>query len=411
MGSLIKTIIFCFLASLYGRMALSYVFAAHLLVNKSTKQRIVLLSDYHEDTKASIAQRISILDAAKGLDAYLLVEDNCYRCDYADPDEVIAYPSCFQPLLDDLVADPVHFDANKQYDGDFSVLDPTADNETTPLLLLTPMARNKGIKTKTVECRQAEKISYRNGPISACQVCKAYEAIVSRIAQYDDGDKLNAFYEQKLKVYHTRHSWCPNFFKYLEGNSNNLNQAFNETAYESEVWNAYKRVEFDNYVNDYMAQGAQLAEARQLASKIPIKLEEGRNLYASFFMYLYNFVIDSTIIHEVATHIDEPIIIIYCGSWHARSVLPVLQGSGFEVEKAWDASKNPGQSALNLDCCFAQVQEQLQESIDAKKETVIKPVPLLNAFNSDNFSFLDLIIDTEGFNHGLLPFGLPFIIV
>ena len=325
MKSMLRAIIFCFMMMLCGTTTLGFVFSMHLLVNKNSKQRIVVLSDYHEDTKASIPQRISILNLTKKLDAYLLAEDNGYRCDYVGPDEVIAYPSCFQPMLDDLVADPVNFDPNKFYDADFSILDPSADNETTPLLLLVPMARHKNIKTKTVECRQAEKISYRNGPISASQVCRAYDALVGRIAHYDDGEKFNAFYTQKLEEYHERRAWCPNFFRYLETSSNNLKQAFHESLYESEVWNAYKKIEFDNYVKAIWLRGADLATAEQLASKIPITLEEGRTVYTSFFMYLYNFVIDATIIHEVATHEYEPIIVVYCGSWHANSVLPVLQ--------------------------------------------------------------------------------------
>lgn len=408
MSSIFRAITLCCFACLSGSTTMGFVFAAHLLVNKNTKQRIIILSDYHEDTKASIPQRMAILEAAKKLNAYLLAEDNGYRCDYASPDEVIAYPACFQPLLDDLVADPVNFDPNKHYDGDFSVLDSTADNETTPLLLLVPMARNKNIKTKTVECRQAEKISYRNGPISASQVCKAYEAIVCRIANYDDGDLFNAFYAHKLKEYDQRRSWCPSFFRYLESSSKNLKQALKESKYEAEVWNAYKKTEYENYVNDYRLQGADLDEAQELASNIPIKLEEGQNLYTSFFMYLYNFVVDSTIIHEIATHKDEPVIVVYCGSWHAQSILPVLKAGGFKVEKICDASSNAGQSALNLERYFEQINDKIQESIEIDKN-IIKQMPVLEAFNSKNFSLLDLITDTEGFKQGLLPFSLPYV--
>ena len=129
MSSFIRAFIFCYMTVGCSTAALGYVVTTHLLVNKNSKQRIVLLSDYHDQTKASIPQRIAILEKAKKFDAFLLAEDNGYRCDYASPDGVVAYPACFQPFLDALVADPVNFDPNKQYDGDFSVLDPAADNE------------------------------------------------------------------------------------------------------------------------------------------------------------------------------------------------------------------------------------------------------------------------------------------
>lgn len=409
-NSILKRLVICVFAMFFSLPTWGFVFAMYVLVNKDTKQRIVLLSDYHEDTEASIVQRKAILNEAKKLDAYLIVEDNGYRADYVGPDGVIAYPACFQPMLDDLVEDPVNFDPNKLYDADYSILDPSADNKTSPLLLLTPMARNNTIKTKTVECRQAEKISYRNGPISAAEVCKAYDALTARLAIYNDGALFNDFYKQKLEEYYARRSWCPAFFKHLEQSSKNLRQCFNERTYEVEVWDAYNRVEFDNYVHDYMLQGADRATAQSLASNIAIKLEGGCNLYSSFFMYLYNFLVDTAIIHEIAIARQESIIFAYCGSWHARAVLPVLQAAGFYLEKGWDASENSGQSALNLEYYFAQLHEQLQESINAKKEAISGSAKLLYTCNNRNSLLLDLIVDAAKFDQAGLPFGLPCIV-
>ena len=399
MNSIIRAIILSFISAGWGSAAFGYVCAAHLLVNKGLNQRIVLLSDYHEDTKASIPQRIAILDAAKKLDTYLVAEDNGYMCDYVSPEEVVAYPACFQAFLDALVADPVHFDPNGQYKGDLSILDPTADNESTPLLLATQMAKAQGIRTRTVECRQAEKISFRNGPITAAQVCQTYDALVARVACYNDGEQRNAFYKQKLAEYYARRNSCPGFFRYLESCSKNLRQAFNESVYQDEVWNAYKKVEFDNCVSEYIARGTDLAQAQKLAAKVPVQLEQGSNLYTSFFMYLYNFLIDAAIVHELATHNDEPVIFVYCGSWHTQSVLPALQTAGFELEHVWDARKCEEQGALDMERYFEQIDEQLQESIGAMKNS------------SKDFEYLDLVLDIENFDQGSLPFGLPLIIV
>ena len=399
MNSIIKTIFLGFMACLSGSTAFGYVVAAHLLVNKSSNQAIVLLSDYHDETQASIAQRISILEAAKQFNAYLLAEDNGYRCEYASPDEVVAYPACFQSFLDALVADPVHFDPNKDYEGDLSILDPTANNETSPLLLLTPMAKAQQIKTKTVECRQAEKISHYNGPISAQQVVAAYDALVSRVARFNDGDQFNAFYAQKLNEYSNRRNWCPNFFRYLEHSQKNLKHAFSESTYESELWNAYKKVQYENYVHEYIAQGADSATAQKLAAQKEVEIEDEMDLGSSFFMYLYNFLIDSTILHEIATHKDEPIIFAYCGAWHAESILPTLRSAGFETEKVWDASNRAGQNALNLDRYFEKICDQLQELSGAENKTI------------NNYAYLDLACGIEEFDQGVLPFGMPCIVI
>ncbi len=382
------------------------MFATHLLVDKANKQRIVLMSDYHEDTKASIPQRIAILNAAKKFDAYLVAEDNGYMCDYVGPDGVTAYPACLQPVLDDLVADPINFDPNKDRQLDLSVFDPEADNEMTPLLLLTHMARAQNIKGHTVECRQPEKISYRNGPISASQVCAAYDALIVRLAGYNDGEICNAFYRHQLERYKTRIAYCPNFFRHLRASSKNLKQAL-RSSFEAEVLNAYKKIEFENYVNDYMIQGVSQAKAEILASKITVELEEGQDLYKAFLMYLYNFLIDSAVIHEIAIHGQEPIIFIYCGAMHVHSVLPVLQAMGFVLEKVCDASNVAGQSALDMDHYFDLIAVQLNESIDAQSQRSFETIPFLDVFNMKKFSFIDFLADAPKFNQASLLFNVP----
>lgn len=366
MYSIVRALIFSFVVCLSTVTSMGYICTARLMVNKATKQRLIVLSDYHDETKANIIQRQSLLNYAKKFDVYLLAEDNGYRCDYVGPDGVIAYPSCFQTFLDALVADPIHFDPNARYDGDFSVLDPKADNETSPLLLLTPMAKIYQIKTKTVECRQAEKVSHRNGPISAQQVVQTYDALAERVASYNDGAQCNAFYEQKLKEYKQRRALCSGFFEYLACNNNNLKEAFKDNSYETEVWNAYKKIEFDNNINDYLMQGADLENAQAMAARMQIDPEHGDSLYSMYMMYLHNFLIDSALVHEIATNTLEPIIIAYCGAMHANSIMPVLCKSGFQIEKVWDASSRMGQGALNLDSFFEKITPQLQESMNAK---------------------------------------------
>jgi hypothetical protein len=336
------------------------------MINKTTGQRVIVFSDYHDETPASIVQRQSILQYAKKYNMYLVAEDNGFRCDYVGPDDVIAYPACFQNFLDTLVADPVHFDPNACYSGDYSVLNPKANNETSPLLLLIPMAKNLNIKAKTIECRQAEKISHRNGPISARQVCQAYQALADKVATFNDGLLFNDFYKQKLDEYYKRRASAPKFFKYLENCSSNLKTAFKNSKFVDEVSVAYEKVEFQNHVREYLAQGADLSTAKALAADIPVRIDKNDGLYVNFMMFLHNFLIDAFAVHEIATHPQEPIIMVYCGSWHIDSIMPVLRKAGFYEDKIWDATKKVGQRALNLNSFFKKISSQLHKSIQVR---------------------------------------------
>jgi hypothetical protein len=359
----LKVIIFSLVICLCFQVSQAYVCTARLMIHKTTGQRVIVFSDCHDETTANIVQRQSILNYAKKYNMYLVAEDNGFRCDYVGPDDVIAYPACFQDFLDALVEDPVNFDPNARYSGDFSILDPKAKNETSPLLLLIPMAKNLNIKAKTIECRQAEKISHRNGPISARQVCQAYDALATQVATFNDGTLFNDFYKQKLNEYYERRALAPEFFKYLESCSSNLKKAFQNKKFVAEVSAAYEKVEFQNHVSEYLSQGANLDTAKALAASSPVRIDEEDGLYVSFMLFLHNFLIDAAAVHEIATHPQEPIIMAYCGAWHIDSIMPVLRRAGFHEEKIWDASKKLGQSAVNLDAFFEKISSQLKESI------------------------------------------------
>lgn len=395
-----RIIIFLFI--IHNQYISPYICAAHLLVQKETGQSVVILSDYHLETKASIIQRKEILDAAKHSEAFLLVEDNGYRCAYATPDEVVAYPSCFQSFLDDLVIDPVHFDPNRKYDADFSLLDMESNSEKTPLLLLTSMARVKEINTKTVECRQAEKISAYNGPISAAQVCQVYDCIVNQIAHYNDDACCNEFYQEKLNEYYMRCNLVPQFFKYLRSCEGNLKKAFKDKRYEHEVLNAYKKSEYQNYINDFVEQGAQLDQAKKMASGLPIMLPKDADLYSEFFMIVHNFMIDTIMVHEVVTHKDQPIIIAYCGDWHARVVNSVLQADGFELKCAWDAREKVNNNALNIESYF----EKINKYLDQSQKNYQLARTALQEINTCN-KCLDLLIGNNDYYKNLLPWFDP----
>lgn len=390
--------------------AQAFVYATHLLVHPVTRQRIVLLSDYHDACKASGIQRNSILGAAQAYDAYVLAEDNGYRCLYADSKGTVAYHACLQPILDALVGDPVNFDPNKTLKIDVSMLACEIDEDITPLLLLTHLATAKGVKARTVECRQAEKISFQGGPISARQVCRAYQQSVDRIHHYDDGAFYNAYYAQQLKTYRGRYELCADFFAYLEKQQCNLRDAFSCKAYTQRVWDVYKKIEYDNYVRDFMMQGADYEQAHALAAQAPVYLEEDQNLYKAFFMYLYNFLIDTSIIHEIACASLEPVIFVYCGSMHVRGVLPVLQAGGYELEKVYNAKGNTQQSALNLNWLFNQIDHKLCASKEAYERRNALPYSVMDLCHTSSYNDM---LTTAYFNNnpGLSIYGIPLAIL
>jgi hypothetical protein len=401
---------YVFLVSLFVSSSLkAFVYATHLLVHPVTQQRIVLLSDYHDACQASGIQRESILNTAKAYDVYILAEDNGYRCLYADSHGAYALHTCLQPVLDDLIADPVNFDPNKRCNIDVSMLDCEIDEDATPLLLLTHLAHNKGIKARTVECRQAEKISFQGGPIPACQVCKAYQKSVARVQHYDDGAIYNAYYTQQVKNYRERYELCADFFAYLEKQKCNLRDAFFCKRYTKLVWDVYKKIEYENYVRDFMMRGVDYQQAHVLAAQVPIYLEEDQNLYKAFFMYLYNFLIDTSIIHEIACAHLEPIIFVYCGSMHAQGVLPVLQAAGYTLEKVCDAHKNNiNQAALDLDWYFKQIDHKLLVSREAYAARDALPSSLMDLRHTSSYG--DILTTTFLNNNiGLSVYGISLV--
>ena len=132
---------------------------------------------------------------------------------------------------------------------------------------------------------------------------------------------------------------------------------------------AYQKVEIQNRMREYMTQGTDAQSAKAMAEGAPVTMGTGDELYTNFFMYLYNFLIDAAVIHEIATHPQEPLIMAYCGAWHIDSIMPVLQQAGFQVEKVWDASKKVGQSALDLDAFFEKMAPQLQSATVTSRAT------------------------------------------
>lgn len=224
--------------------ATGYVYEAQHLYNERLKQHIILLSDYHEDASISTAQRLAILKDAKKHYAYLLVEDQALLYQYLSSKKIIAYQPCLQSLIDDLISDPVNFNANKCFEQNFSILDPSTEGDGTPLFLLIHMARNMGIRASTVECRQAEVISGHGGPISAADVCLFYDKAVQQIEQYDDDDIYNTYYKNKVTDYRTQYSKAHRFFEYLRSYSGNLKQAYANRTFESDVMKATTNVVF-----------------------------------------------------------------------------------------------------------------------------------------------------------------------
>jgi hypothetical protein len=380
------------------------------MVHPITGQSIVLLSDYHDDCGASGIQRRSILGAARSYGAYVIVEDNGYRCVYAGYDGVYASPTCLQPVLEALVADPINFDANEVIVAAGSCVNHEIDEDATPLLLLTHLAFEKGIKVRTVECRQAEKISFQGGPISAYQVCRAYQKCVSRIQRYDDGPVYNAYYTQQLKTYREYYTLCKEFFSYLEGQQCNLRDAFACPAYVECVWNVYKKIEYDNYVRDFMLQGAGYEQARALAAQTPVYLEDDQNLYKAFFMYLYNFLIDTSIIHEIAQASAEPVIFVYCGSMHVQRVLPVLQAAGYNLEEVCDTKKDFHRiAALNLDWYFSNIEHKLLASREVWAQKDDRASFLMSPFRIPYPSDM-LAVAYFGNNPGLSVYGVSLML-
>lgn len=306
----------------------AYVYQAHYLYNGNLTQHIILLSDYHEKSSKSITQRIALLDAAQKHDAYLLSEDQAFLYQDISEKEIIAFLPCLQPIINDLIADPVSFDPNKNYNEDYSDLSPSTVGTSTPLFLITPMARHRGIKAVTIESRQAEIASSNGGPISAADVCKAYEKIVDDITRYDDDEIFNTFYQKSVSTYKEQTALIPLFFSYLRSSQKNLQQAYINKNFKTEVVACYKKIHMQDASTYYQEQCLTPDETKN-------------DIYEKIMCDLYLFLVDTKIIHEIACHKEHPLIIVYAGGTHIEAVIPILKAHGYELFDSKDLGKQP----------------------------------------------------------------------
>lgn len=354
---------------LSGSACHAYVYQVQHLYNANLPQHIILLSDFHENHRKSTTQRLAILDAAKKHDAYLLSEDQTFVYKDISQEAIVTYKDCLVPVISDLINDPIHFNANKNYYQSYAELDPTAREDSTPLFLITAMAHQRGIKAVTVESRQAEIISSQGGPISAAQTCKAYDNIIHDIENYDDDEIYNTFYRTSLATYHERLALLPTFFAYLKTSDKTLQEAYTDAPYTKEIRACYNQIKMQDMLTHYQAQGLSQDEAKQLYDNITLNEEEDDDddIYEKVMCALYLFVVDTKIIHEIAIHEQQPVIIVYAGGAHIESVIPTLKAHGYDLVYAQGSlQENP----LNLHEYFSKVATSLPSFCTSSSENI-----------------------------------------
>lgn len=324
----------------------SYVYEAQTLYNPQLDQKIILLSDYHEDSTASTEQRLAILDKAKKDDACLLVEDQAFLFQHLSEKEIIAYQPCLQPIIDDLIDNPLTFDPNKRYAQDFSIIDPETEGDNTPLYLLTHMARNMDIKAYTIECRQAEVISHKGGPITASCVCQVYDKEVACRKKYNDGPIYNAFYQDKINSYQTYSSLAQKFFSYLRSSNKNLMQAYKNRSFEQVALKSYAQIQKDKPSSDDIAPD--------------------EDVYDKLISSLYLWLIDTEIIHQIAQHPTTAEIIVYAGGAHIDEIIPILHAQGYNPLAQ---SGQDYETAVDLNSYFEQSETLFLPNLTQKSYT------------------------------------------
>jgi hypothetical protein len=314
----------------------AYVYDVQHLYHEGLKQHVFLLADYHEKDPISTAHRLSILETAKKHDAYLLVEDQTFVYKYLDKHKITALRPCLQPIIDDLIGDPIHFDPNNDHGQDFSIINPETEGDGTPLYLLTHMARHRGIRAASVERRQAEIISDGGGPISTQDIFKAYDNIIDQIAHYDDGKVYNSYYKGAINTYRTYEAALPTFFAYLRSHTGNLKQAYRNRTFEGEAKLCLRSIQDHCLTTNYQKQGLPLTQAQEKATREPLYLGQDEDVYEKIMCALYLFLIDTTIVHEIAQHEKNPVIMVYAGGAHIEEVQTALQANGYKLVDGLD---------------------------------------------------------------------------
>lgn len=296
------------------------------------RQTLFLFSDIHLDTTKPYQERIELINAAKSLNAFVIVEDritpqiaiyldtNVWMMDISDNDaefERAEQASPLRPFLvailrdvcikisDHIIKINPNFDPTK----DYSNLLPkeyltVANKHISSLPCLTQFCHQQRIPTKNVEFRFREILN---------DVLEMHKKAIDELRSYHDCQALNIFYDKILNS-----TFNLNFTRVLS------------TFIAENPFLEYRN--FSRNCSLYNTKFDQLyIEACQVEGKCkPLKLPSLKERKDYIIGVYDQYLIDARILHEIYSNKQYPTIFVCAGGAHIDEISKVLPELGFK---------------------------------------------------------------------------------
>lgn len=295
------------------------------------RQTLFLFSDIHLNTPKPYQERIELINAAKKLNAFVIVEDritpeitidldtNVWMMDEWGNDATFEHAKQASPIRpfmlailrdscmkisDHVIKVNPNFDPNKDYSNllpkEYLTI---ANQHISSLPCLTQFCHQKRIPTKNVEFRFHEILN---------DVLEMHEKAIDELQSYHDGPILNIFYDKILNS-----TFNLEFTRVLSTFiSRNQFVTYRNFSRNCSLYN----VKFDQlYIEAYQV------ESKCKPLKLPSLKERKDYIIGVYDQYL----IDARILHEIYSNIQYPSIFVCAGGAHIDNISKVLPELGF----------------------------------------------------------------------------------
>lgn len=291
--------------------------------NPATDQHVFLLGDIHQG-KACGSQQKNIMQAAQALGAHIIVEDMLIDVPEEPPTQCTDYIAInclsYQPILTDVLLDPLSFNPNKNYGAPIGCL----CHMETPIVGMTNRCHRESIPVVNVECRLPLHLSELGYPISGHEALTTFQRILDELSGCDDGPILNGAYKAMNVL--MSHMLVQNWFQNIFTSDCTIAQAIKQKGrqYREEAQNFYAMWRSLIFERDFPELKADQYQQKYL--ELAKKMSE-MELYDQISLLLALYFVDMQIVHQIFS--KNYTLFVLAGSLHIRNVSSLLAKAGY----------------------------------------------------------------------------------
>lgn len=320
---------------------------------------ITCLSDYHVSNKTknkiNNKQRDTILEIAKGLNAFMIVEDEqapsqsiCKNAPTKKPQDtgmMATIAKLFmaaedEPILPRILTpvqvlemDPLQFEPNDYIlNPEYCLKELVPNKERTPLYGISSACHYFKLPYKNIDFRTIATLSrVKRFNITMRDGFACSEKIKNEVSEYSDHIILNEYYKDSIRTYDWILQGACSFFDYLQVSDKPFEQIkIEEFEQKGFVNGRHKQLadrmlamnEAKNY--DDQKEIENLFERNQ-------KTAETAKQYLNYLFSLYNHkFINARILHTAYEYSSKDNVFICAGGGHIRQVGPLLERIGWK---------------------------------------------------------------------------------